>query len=239
MNEPRRGLAYHLCRVKASDAHLLGLQRDLIEAWLASDAAVRTAERYLRWRSVDADPAEICNEAWVRLNGSMKHRDSPLPAVTTTDDAAAYCARVIDNLVRDRRRAAHRRRIDPLDDFQDLATGTGVSTSEERVLDRMLIEQLLHVVADMGTRTAPCEGCPRAVVVATALEVVHMVLAGDEGGPRGREWMDQHIHTALARVDSAERTERAWDKRKSRCGRCVVELLGAAMAEVTGDVDER
>lgn len=229
---------YDARHVNDFDARLLGVQRELVETWLASEAAIRTAERYLRWRGVDADPTDVCNEAWVRMQESLDRRDVPLPSVTSADAAAAYCARVIDNLVRDRRRSLTRQQVDPIDEFRELASHTGVS-SEDRVLDRMMVEQLLHVVARLGAQHRSCDGCPQAVVVATALEVIHMVLGGDDGGTRGRDWMDQIIHAALARVDQTERTDRAWDKRKSRCGRCVVELLAEAMNELTGGGDER
>lgn len=211
------------------------MQQSLIEEWVASDEARAAAERYLRWRGLDGDPAEICNETWMRLTASLQRRDEPLPAVTSISDAAAYCSRVIDNIVRDRRRATMRSAASPLDGTAELTAATGGTAHESQVLDRVMVEQLLHFVAAHGLDGVRCDGCPPAVVVATALEVLHMVLAGDEGGDRGRNWFDRIIHTALTRVDGVDRSERAQDQRKSRCGRCVVDLLGAAMREITGE----
>jgi hypothetical protein len=230
-----RRVAYHLTLVTDSERQLLATQQSLIEEWIASDEARAAAERYLRWRGLGGDPAEICNEAWMRLTGSLQRRDEPLPAVTSINDAAAYCTRVIDNIVRDRRRAALRAASSPLDGLAELTAATGGSTHESQVLDRVMVEQLLHLVASRGVGDVRCDGCPPAVVVATALEVLHMVLAGDEGGERGRDWFDRIVHTALGRVDGGDRTERAQDQRKSRCGRCVVDLLGSAMREITGE----
>ena len=215
-----------------TEQRLLAAQRALIESWITSPDARITASRYLRWRNLDVDPTEVCNEAWVRLTASLDRRAEPLPAVTTSADAAAYCARVIDNLVRDRRRSALRTEADPLEGIPELALPS--TTHTDGVLDRIMVEQLLHLVAHRGTAGITCEGCPATVVVATALEVLHMVLAGDDGGDRGRDWFDRIVHTALARVDEVERNERAQDQRKSRCGRCVIDVLANAMRDIAG-----
>lgn len=225
-------VAYHLALVTETEQRLLAAQRALIESWITSSDPRTTASRYLRWRNLNVDPNEVCNEAWMRLTASLDRRTEPLPAVTSSADAGAYCARVIDNLVRDRRRIALRTEADPLEGIPELALPSAANT--DRVLDRVMVEQLLHLVAHRGTSGITCDGCPATVVVATALEVLHMVLAGDDGGDRGRDWFDRIVHTALSRVDEAERNERAQDQRKSRCGRCVIDVLAAAMCDITG-----
>jgi len=101
-----------------------------------------------------------------------------------------------------------------------------------------LVEQLLLAVAARGTHMVRCQGCPPELVVTTAMECLHMVLAGDDGGDRGRDWFDRVLHTALSRVDTSDRSDRAQDQRKSRCGRCVTDLLGATMNEILGGNDE-
>lgn len=215
---------------------LLQRQRMLIAEWLASEAAVTTAKRYLRWRSLDDDPTEVCNEAWVRTTTALDRRSAPLPDVTTLDDAAAYAARTIDNIVRDRLRRLTRRGDAHVEDLPELLLATGDDGHEARIVDRVLIEQLLVIVASKAATPDRCPGCPGAVVVATALEVLHMVLAGDEGGDRGRAWIDRLIHTALERTDAhTPASDRAGDQRKSRCGRCVIDLLSAALRDLLGE----
>jgi DNA-directed RNA polymerase specialized sigma24 family protein len=215
---------------------LLQRQRALIAEWLASESAASTAKRYLRWRGLDDDPNEVCNEAWVRITAALDRRGAPLPDVATVDDAAAYAARTIDNLIRDRRRRLARRGDARVDDIPELVLTTGDDGPETRVVDRVLLEQLIEVLGRRAAAPPSCAGCPGAVVIATALEVVHMVLAGDEGGDRGRAWIDRLIHTALERTDAhVPASDRAQSQRKSRCGRCVVDVLSDALREVLGD----
>lgn len=215
---------------------LLQRQRSLLADWLASEAAVSTAKRYLRWRALDDDPTEVCNEAWVKVTAALDRRTVPLPDVATVDDAAAYAARTIDNLVRDRRRRLTRRGDARVEDLPELVLTTGDDGHETRVVDRVLLEQLIEVIGRRAVTPPTCAGCPGTVVVATALEVVHMVLAGDEGGDRGRAWIDRLIHTALERTDGhSAASDRAQSQRKSRCGRCVIEVLSDALSELLGD----
>jgi DNA-directed RNA polymerase specialized sigma24 family protein len=215
---------------------LLQRQRALIAEWLASETATSTAKRYLRWRGLDDDPTEVCNEAWVRITAALDRRGHPLPDIATIDDAAAYAARTIDNLIRDRRRRLTRRGDTRVEDIPELVLTTGDDGHETRVVDRVLLEQLIEVIGRRAATPPGCVGCPGTVVVATALEVVHMVLAGDEGGDRGRAWIDRLIHTALERTDGhAAASERAQSQRKSRCGRCVIEVLSDAMRDLLGD----
>ena len=215
---------------------LLQRQRTLIAEWLASEPAVITAKRYLRWRTLDDDPAEVCNEAWVRITTALDRRAAPLPDVATLDDAAAYAARTIDNIVRDRRRRLTRRGDAHVEDLPELLLTAGDDGHEAHVVDRVLIEQLLVIVASKAGAPDRCPGCPGEVVIATALEVLHMVLAGDEGGDRGRAWIDRLIHTPLERTDAhTPASDRALDQRKSRCGRCVIDLLSAALRELLGE----
>lgn len=234
----RTAVPYARRLVTDAERQLLGLQRNLVIEWITSGDAVDAARRYLRFHGVDDDPRDVCNEAWVRLTASLDRRTEPLPSVTSESDAAAYCSRVLDNLVRDRRRAASRRSSTSLDELGEIALPMTTGDASAPVLDRVMVEQLLLAVAARGPQMVRCAGCPAEVVVATALECLHMVLAGDEGGDRGRDWFDRVLHTALVRVDSSERSDRAQDQRKSRCGRCVTELLGTVMHEIIGGPDE-
>ena len=220
------------------ERQLLDLQRQLVLEWIASGDAVDAANRYLRFHGLNDDPNEVCNEAWIRLTSSLDRRVEPLPNVTSSSDAAAYSSRVLDNLVRDRRRAASRRASVSLEGLNELALPAMTGDATSPIVDRVMVEQLLLAVAARGTHMVRCQGCPPELVVTTAMECLHMVLAGDDGGDRGRDWFDRVLHTALSRVDTSDRSDRAQDQRKSRCGRCVTDLLGATMNEILGGNDE-
>lgn len=71
--------------------------------------------------------------------------------------------------------------------------------------------------------------------MATALEILQMALTGIEPGDQGREWIDQLMYTALDRVaPTPDASAAARTQRKSRCGRCVMDLLNASMIDMGG-----
>jgi hypothetical protein len=210
---------------------LVARQAELLEAWLLSPDAHTTARRLLARRRLDRQPAELLDEAWIRIRRSLTDRTDPLPDLTDEAHAARYAARVLDNLSRDWVRAAARRSEVAL--FEDAAPA--VIDDHSAFEARLVLERLLHAVAARGSSGVSCSGCPDAVVVATALEVVHLVLAGHDGGDRGRSWIDQLLHVAVDRVDGGvQRTEAARNQRKSRCGRCASQLLTASAGDLVG-----
>jgi hypothetical protein len=214
-------------------------QRRLLLDWLSSDDAVSTAGRLLRRRDLDAPADDLINEAWVRIVASLERRSQPLPDLDTPASAARYAARVLDNLARDRLRARITRREVSLEQAMlgtaSTSVGSGSPGPEQAAVDRILLEQLLHAVAHRAVDGVRCAGCPGEVVAAAALEVIHMVLLGDEGGERGRSWMDRVLRSAIERVDPAHPVSPgARDQRVSRCGRCASDLLAAGMADLMG-----
>ena len=107
------------------------------------------------------------------------------------------------------------------------------------VEQRAVLHHLIEFVGRRGTHDVECVGCPSEVVVAAALEVVHLVLIGHEGSEFGRTWMDRLLHQALEHVIAGEEPSHdARMQRKSRCGRCVVALLSGGMEAIMGGSDE-
>ena len=209
-------------------------QGELIHRWLASDDAHLTASRLLRRRGLNDDPHDLLHDAWVRISRSF---DADRPLLETMDDsrdAARYGARVLDNLARDRVRSRSRRKevtLNPADlDIRAAAVGND-HESHERVLVEQLLNQVALLVGDMPR----CRGCSNDVVAATALTLLHMVLNDEPGAERGRRWIDQMLNAALERADPQIPTSQsAREQRKSRCGRCVIALITAAMTALEG-----
>lgn len=208
----------------------LARQRALLDAWLQSDDALDTARRLLGRRGLNASPADLVNDAWLRITESIARRTEPYPELTEPRQAARFGARVLDNLSRDRLRSqARRREVELFDAFTDERSDPAATDT------RMMLEQLLASVAVRAEEPEPCPGCPDEVVVAAALELVHLVLAGHDGGDRGRTWIDQMLYLALDRVDGGvKRSEAAASQRKARCGRCIDGLLRAAATDLVG-----
>jgi hypothetical protein len=212
----------------ASTFALLATQRQLLQDWLHTSDARQTATRLIRRRGLSRSADELISEAWLRIQGAFGRRDEPYPSIETGDDAARFAARVLDNLSRDWRRSEARGSgiefVEP-----DAPHDGGTSSIEEH----LLVSQLLHVVARRATAEARCPGCPSEVVASAALEVLHLVLNGHDGGGDGRTWIDQILYAALDRIDGdPDRTEAARAQRKSRCGRCVMALLEAGLRDL-------
>jgi hypothetical protein len=214
----------------------IAAQRTRLEAWLATDAATTAARRLITRRRLDCSPDDLINDAWIRIRQSFTNRTEPLPDLDDEQAAARYCARVLDNLCRDRLRQGSRRRELSLTTISGEAEPTSDADPSATAETRILVEQLLFAVGRRAENGLTCAGCQPAVVAATALEILHLVLNGDDTGDRGRTWFDQMLHTALERVDpNTATTEAARNQRKSRCGRCVSELLTDSMRDLMGD----
>lgn len=211
-------------------------QRSLVEQWLASGDARLTARRLTKRRCLDVDADELIHDAWIRVTTAFSRRNEPFPDMTDDRSAARYGARILDNLTRDRlgsMRSHTGESIELADGGEVFQLGT--NGGESVVVDRMVVEQLLHAVARRGDAGTTCAGCQSTVVVAATLEVIHMILNGDEGGDRGRTWFDKVLRTALDRVDPHHpRSKAAADQRISRCGRCISLLLAVGYGDING-----
>lgn len=209
----------------------LGRQRSAVEAWLATDDARATADRLLRRWGLDVAADDLIAEAWIRVREAFDRRDEPYPDLDGPTQAARFGARVLDNLRRDRQRRIDQRREVQLVE----ATLPEIRDPSGDADTRLLLQALLGAIGSRASAGVACAGCPDEVVAATALEVVHLVLAGHDGHDRGRDWMDQMLHLALERVDGdTRRSPAAANQRKSRCGRCVRQLLVDGAQDLMG-----
>jgi hypothetical protein len=222
------------------NSHLdqLNHQRDLLLEWLKSADARRFCEATARRHRLNLKADELISEAWLRITRSFDARTEPLPAMSTIEAATRYGARIIDNLCRDIARRNLRNRETSL---EVVMAGTGnvpaITVSPiENADNRILLEQVLIILGRNIEKGFNCPGCPNYVVAATATEIIHMVLVGEDGASQGRTWLDQLLYAALEKVDPqpAQRSDSARTQRKSRCGRCVRELLTSALTTTLG-----
>lgn len=213
-------------------------QRALLESWVQSPEALQLAGAVIRRRGLEQSPAELISEAWLRIMRSFENRTEPLPSMSSSQEAARYGARIIDNLCRDHARRSMRRRETSLDLMLE-SRGDSAAPSIAPIEDadaRLMLEQVLIALGRTIESGFRCPGCPNHIAASTALEVIHMVLAGEDGDTRGRTWLDQLMYVALEKVDPqpAEKSPSAQSQRKSRCGRCVTELLNTALTVTLG-----
>jgi hypothetical protein len=203
----------------------LEVQLGWIEAWLQSSDAERTAFRLVHRRQLGRSGHELLNELWIRCRDSFDRRSEPYPEMQSSAAAHRFAARSLDNLSRDWRRSGRR---DASLVGIEIVEPDGARTST--IEDRVLIEQLLRSVGRRAQAGLPCAGCRSEVVTAAALEVLHLVLAGEDGGSEGRTWFDRVMYEALDRLDGRAdgRSQAARAQYKRRCGLCVQSLLEAA-----------
>ena len=211
-------------------------QLTLLEQWLQTEEAARYASIFSRRASLNDDGADIIAEAFLRVTDSMKRRTEPHPSMNSAVDAARYGMRVLDNVCRDRARVQRRAAETSLGSMEIVETESPGS-APLGVIDRPeFLAELLRAVGLRAEMGFICPGCNHSVVAAMALEVVHLALSGNPVEGIGRTWLDRLLHTALVNVEGdLGRSEVAQNQRKSRCGRCAVELLEAGARDVIGN----
>lgn len=206
----------------------LEVQRRLISDWLQSADALRVAGNLVLRHRISSTAGDLVHDAWLKLGASVDRRTGPYPELTNAEQAARFGSRMLDNLARDvARRTRRQGEVELVGQF------AVVDESFARVEHRHLLEMLIASVGRRASRLEPCPGCPSEVVVAVALELVHLALSGSEGAPQGRTWLDRMLFLALERVEGdTARTTAARNQRKSRCGRCATELLELGMSDL-------
>lgn len=207
----------------------------MIQLWLGTDEARRHAGIFARRAGIGNEADDVVAEAYLRVSDAMGRRTEPHPSMTEESHAARYAMRVLDNVCRDRRRTANRRAESPGVSLENLPEEESQPSVLGLVDGPEVMEALLRKVGELAVAGFTCPGCNREVAAAMALEVVHIALSGRPVDGNGRTWLDRLLHTALLNVEGdLGRSETAQNQRKSRCGRCAVELLEAAARQVLG-----
>ena len=210
-------------------------QLRMIQLWLGSDEARRHAAVFARRAGLGDEADDVIAEAYLRVSDAMTRRTAPHPSMTEDSHAARYAMRVLDNVCRDRRRTAKRRAETQTDALENIAEHPEPAGPFALVDGPGMMEDLLRAVGTVAELGVTCPGCNREVAAAMALEVVHLALSGRPVDGTGRTWFDRLLHTALLNVEGdLGRSETAQNQRKSRCGRCAVELLETAARQVLG-----
>lgn len=206
----------------------LEAQRRLISEWLQSSEALRVAGNLVARHRIHSTAGDLVHDAWLKLEASVDRRSAPYPDLANSEQAARFGTRMLDNLARD-----SARRIRRQGEVELVGQFAVDDESLAQVEHRHLLEMLIASVGRRASRLEPCPGCPSEVVVAVALELVHLALSGSEGAPQGRTWLDRMLFLALERVEGeTSRTTAARNQRKSRCGRCATELLELGMSDL-------
>ena len=200
----------------------LDSQRAAILDWFGTSECKSWCVTCTRRAGLPLDMADdVRSETWVRVSQALSRRFESFPDMPDPSSAHRYAARACERTAIDLARTTRRRGLqvsfdEQIDESTILDSINGLVSSVELDLWRRTI----LAVARSGSR---CSGCQDDVVVAAALRVLNSLGMGDRGS------MGELLYEALAEVDDRRSDDRspAARQRKSRCGRCVVELLRA------------
>ena len=189
--------------------------------WFENPESILWASTCCRRHGLPADMAgDIHSDSWVKVRTALARRTESFPDLHDVSSAHRYAARSMQRTAIDITRAVRRveSRIQVMDDqIHDPA----VFEEMRKVDDSVMIERWRRAVVSHARQDLHCSGCPNDVVFAAALRLLAMIQIGDQAS------ISDLVYEVLREVDDdfpEERTDAA-RQRKSRCSRCILELL--------------
>jgi hypothetical protein len=208
----------------------LAQQRDAMLAWAVSEGGLDAAARLTRKYGLADEPADLVAMTCERLATSMRRRSERLPNVNGDDEAIRYTYRTMSNLAIDlaRRNRNEKYAIVSAARLAPTPPGTDQTATSSVFIDELF--SALHRVAASGF---VCKSCDSRVTYAAATEVLHMALLEGSDAAVGQSWFDDVIYSVVDRYHNGmSKNMAAQRQRRSRCRRCVMELLQAALAAI-------
>lgn len=209
----------------------LAAQVTAMENWLTSPAGGLAATRLVRKYGLTEDPRDIVGTALLRIRGLATRRTSTLPSVNSHEEAARYAYRTVSNVTIDLARRNTREKA-MLVSVSVLAPDTPSVESEATA--KVFVETMFAKVSEIVSRETSCPGCQQHIVLAATTEILHLVLIeGDADGARGQSWFDDVIYETVDRYTRGmDLLPAARRQRKSRCKRCVMDLIALGLVEL-------
>lgn len=206
---------------------------DAALAWLSSNEARIIADRLVRRYGLPLDAGDLLSEAVVKVHEAMSRRVTPLVGDDVELVAIKYANRALGNVAIDRARRKVRDQKQEIELIYSLPQVSGPESQAEAVV---FVEQLISGVNRLVREAPSCPGCQREVVFAATTEVLQLVLIEGMSGDnstRDNEWFDDIIVQVIDRTQpSASQLPAARRKRRARCKKCVLELLGTALQNI-------
>ena len=212
------------------DAWTLIRQRDAMIGWAVSEGGSDAAARLARKYGLADEPADLVAMTCERLATSMQRRSERLPNVNSDEEATRYAYRTMSNLAIDmaRRNRNEKHAIVSAARLTPTPPGTDQTATSSVFIDELF--SAMHRVAASGF---VCKSCDSRITYAAATEVLHMALLEGSDAAVGQSWLDDVIYSVVDRYHSGmSRTPAAQRQRRSRCRRCVMELLQAALSTI-------
>jgi len=207
----------------------LSTQIAAILRWFETSESARWSEVSCRQHGLPSDMAgDVHSESWVKVRVSLSRRIEAFPHLHDEISAHRYAARSMQRTAIDIARTVRRieSRAQVMDDQQLDPT---VLQHMKQVDDSVSFDRWRRAVVAHARHDLNCSGCPSDVVFAAALKLLAMLQIGDQGS------ISDLMYEVLQEVDDdfpSDKSEAA-RQRKSRCSRCVLNLLRDA-AESAG-----
>ena len=208
---------------------VLSAQISEILGWFETRESVQWSEVCCRRHGLPTDMAgDVHSESWVKVRSSLSRRVEAFPHLHDQESAHRYAARSMQRTSIDVSRTT--RRIESKTYvMDDQHLDPKVLEHMSQVDDSVTLDRWRRAVINHARHDLSCSGCPSDVVFASALKLLAMLQIGDQGS------ISDLMYEALQEVDDDFPHEKsdAARQRKSRCTRCVLNLLRDA-AESAG-----
>ena len=196
--------------------------------WFESASSQSWCESCCRRTALPQDMArDLHSEAWVKLSASLARRTEAFPDLHDLESAHRYAARSVERISIDWARSAkrHSRHVEIIDDdVVDYLKLDWVQLSNSSIL----IDHWRNAVVSVARAGTGCSGCSEDIVLAASLRLLTLHQLGEQGS------INELLYESLIASDCEFPTDRseAARKRKSRCSKCVFDLLKTAATTV-------
>ena len=207
----------------------LSTQISAILGWYETRESALWSEVCCRRYGIPSDMAgDVHSESWIKVRSALSRRSEQFPQLHDQVSGNRYAARSMQRTAIDIARTV--RRIESRSQvMDDQLLDPAVLEQMRQVDDSVTIERWRRSVVIHARHDLNCSGCPHDVVFAAALKLLALMQIGDQGS------ISDLMYEVLQDIDDdfpAEKSDAA-RQRKSRCTRCVLNLLREA-AESAG-----
>lgn len=207
----------------------LATQISAILSWFETRESAVWSEVCCRRYGIPSDMAgDVHSESWIKVRSALSRRSEQFPQLHDQVSGNRYAARSMQrtaiDIARTVRRVESRSQV-----MDDQLLDPAVLEQMSQVDDSVTIERWRRSVVTHARHDLNCSGCPNDVVFAAALKLLALMQIGDQGS------ISDLMYEVLQDIDDdfpAEKSDAA-RQRKSRCTRCVLNLLRDA-AESAG-----
>lgn len=205
-------------------------QCEAMLAWVRSEAGRDAASRLVRKYGLAEEPLDLVSITSEKITASLSRRTEHIPNVDTNEDATRYAYRAMSNLAID---LGRRRRNESSALFSIAAIAPTTVGAEQTVISQVFIEELFFALHHVSKKDFRCPACNNKTTYAAATEVLHLALIEGSDAAASESWFDDVIYSVVDRYEMGmSRSMSAQRQRRSRCKKCVMQLLQASLNHI-------